>query len=169
MTAWAPVEQAEMGARLWPRRLSAVAHDVVLLHHRVEAADRRAEEDAGARRVVHGVARVGGRLLGGGERQQDVAIHAPRLLGAGHGDRIEALDLARDPDRHVARVELRDLGDARAARQEGLPGVVGGESHRRDAADARDRDALHARGDRTRCRVRARRIRRAGVPLTFGT
>ena len=50
---------------------------------------------------------VVGRLLRGGEREQDVAIHAPGLLGAGDGDRIEALDLARDADRHVARVELR--------------------------------------------------------------
>ncbi len=132
-----------------PRRHAlpaALAHDLVLLHHRVEAADGGAEEDADARRVVDHERGVVGRRLRGGEREQDVAVHAPGLLGPGDGYRIEALDLARDADRHVARVELRDLGDAGAPGEQRLPGLVGREAHRRHAADTRDRDAFHAIG-----------------------
>ena len=66
---------------------AAVPHDVVLLHHRVEAADRGAEEHAGARRIVDHERGVLGGLLGGGQRQQDVAVHAPGFLGARHRDR----------------------------------------------------------------------------------
>ena len=135
---------------------AAIAQDLVLLHHRVEAADGRAEEHAGARRILDRQRGVVGRLLRGGEREQDVAVHATRFLGAGHGDRIEALDLAGHPDRHVARVELRDLGDAGAAREQRLPGLVRRQADRRHAADARDRDPFHATGDGIRCRLRSR-------------
>ena len=112
MTACAPVEQAEMGARFVPaqRRAcgdraardvgqalrqeprrdalpAALAHDLVLFHHRVEAADRGAEEHAEARRVVDDERGVVGGLARGGQRQQHVVIDAPRLLGAGDGHR----------------------------------------------------------------------------------
>ena len=107
----------------------------------------------GSSTIERGV--VGG-LLRGGQREQDVAVHAPRLLGAGHGDRIEALDLAGHPDGHVARVELRDLGDAGAPGEQRLPGLVRRQADRRDAADARDCDPFHATGDGIRCRLRSR-------------
>ena len=125
---------------------AALAHDLVLLHHRVEAADGGAEEHAEARRVVDHERGVVGRRLRGREREQDVAIHAPGLLGPGDGYRIEALDLARDADGHVARVELGDLGDAGTPGEQRLPGLVGREAHRRHAADTGDRDAFHAIG-----------------------
>ena len=142
---------------------AAVAQDVVLLHHRVEAADRGAEEHAGARRVVDHECRIVGRLLRGGEREQDVAVHAPRFLGARDGDGIEALDLAGHADRHVARIELGDLGDAGAPREQRLPGLVGREPDRRDAADTRDRDPFHATGDGIRCRLRSRAVERSTI------
>jgi len=103
---------------------AAVAQDVVLLHHRVEAADRRAEQDAGARRVLHRQVGVVRGLLRGRDREQDVAIHAAHFLGADDGYRVEALDLPGHPDGHVARVELRDLGDAGAPCEQRLPPLV---------------------------------------------
>ena len=58
-----------------------------------------------ARRVELLDARLVPRLLGGGDGQQDVAVHPPRLLGRHERRGIEAAHLAGDPHRELARVE----------------------------------------------------------------
>src|SRR6188508_2789564 len=58
----------------------------------------------------------------GAEREQDVPVHPARLLRRRHRGRVEALDLARDPDRVLARVEGLDEVDATLAGDGGLPG-----------------------------------------------
>ncbi len=155
-----------------PRRHAipaAVAQDVVLLHHRVEAADRRAEEHAGARRVVDDVSR----------RRRPPACAAASASRTLRSMRRASLAPATATGSKPLTSPATRIGMSLASncvisampgapREQRLPGLVGREADRRDAADARDRDPLHAIGDGTRCRARARRISAAALPLTFG-
>ena len=195
MTACAPVEQAEMGARLWPRRSSSVAIAPLATSGRHCGRNHGATRSQPRSRRISCCSiivwkppmavpkstpkRVGSSTTSAASSAAAcAAASASRTLRSmrraslapGDGDRVEALDLARHADRHVARVELRDLGDAGAPREQRLPGLVGREADRRDAADARDRDALHATGDRTRCCVARPTAgpRPSSVQLSFG-
>ncbi len=67
-------------------------------------------------------------LLRRSERQQDVAVHPPRLLRRGDRGRVEALHLARDPDRELARVEGLDEVDRRSRRPRAARHVDGASS-----------------------------------------
>ena len=76
----------------------AFLHDLVLLHDPEEAADRRAEDDAGACRVEPVQIRVRERFARG-EREQDVAVEPPRLLRRRQPVRRELLLPRRQPSR----------------------------------------------------------------------
>ena len=65
-------------------------------------------------------ARVGERLLGGAEREEDVAIEPLRLLRRGDRARVEVLHLAGDPTGRSS-VEGLDVVDAAPPGDGGLP------------------------------------------------
>ena len=86
---------------------------------------------------------VAPRLLRRAEREQDVAVHPARLLRRRDRGGVEALHLAGDPDRELARVEGLDEVDAALARDGGLPGRRRVEPDRRDRAQPGDGDPSH--------------------------
>ena len=120
-----------------------LVHDRALLHDPDEAADRRPEDDADARRVEAVQPRVLLRLDGGGEREQDVPVEPARLLRVDEAACIEVLDLGGDPDRELAWVERFDEVDAALARDGGAPGRGRVVAERRDRSQTRDRDSPH--------------------------
>ena len=97
--------------------VAALAQDVVLLADPDDAADRGAEDDPDAVGVEVVEPCVGERLARRAERDQDAALELARLLRRGNGRRVEALDLAGDPDRKLARVEGGDPVDRRSRRR----------------------------------------------------
>ena len=115
----------------------------LLVDDRRDAADRRADEDAHARRVELLDARVVPRLLGGRDGEQDVAVHPPRLLRRHERRGVESAHLGRDPHRVAARVEGLDEADAAPARDRGLPARRSVEPDRRHGPEARDGNAAH--------------------------
>ena len=122
---------------------AALEEDLLLLGDRRDAADRGADEDADPRRVELLDTRLVPGLLRGGDGEEDVAIHPPRLLGRDQRRGIEATHLAGDPDRELARVEALDEPDPAAARDGRLPGREGIEADRGDGAEGGDGDATH--------------------------
>jgi len=116
---------------------------VALLHDPEEAADRGAEHDSGAGRVVAVQPRVLLRLDCGGDREQHVAVEPARFLGIYETGRIEVLDLGGDTHRELAGVEGLDEVDAALARDRGAPGRRRVVAQRRDGSQARDRDSPH--------------------------
>ena len=85
------------------------------------------------------IARLVPRLLRGGDGQEDVAIHPPRLLRGHERGGVEPSHLAGDSDRELARVEALDEADAAAARDGRLPGGRRVEAERGDGSEAGDR------------------------------
>ena len=125
---------------------AAVAQDVALLHDPGDAADRRAEEDAHAHRVVAPVERsIRYSLLRRRQREQHVPVQPPRLLHGDDGRWVEVLDLGGDAHGITARVERADEVDAAAPGDGGVPRLACGRAHRRDRSQARDDDASHDR------------------------
>ena len=110
---------------------AALAHDVVLLDHRVEAADRRAEEHADARRVVdrRGRRRRPPRCAAASASRTLRSMRRASLAPA-TATGSKPLTSPATADRQVARVELRGLGDAGAAGEQRLPGLVGRRARR---------------------------------------
>ena len=112
--------------------------------------------------------------LRGGDGEQDVAVHAARLLRRDERSRIEAAHLTGDPHRELARVERLDEADAAAAGDRRLPGRGRVEADRRDGSEPGDDNAAHeaksvvACGD-VRCTRASRRARPARpVPADGG-
>ena len=102
-------------------RVAALAEHLVLLEHADDAADRRADEDAGPRGIDPLDARVGPRLARRRDGEHDVALEPARVLRPDDGLRLEALHLGRDADRELARVERADPVDAAPPRDAPRP------------------------------------------------
>ena len=78
--------------------MPALTQDLRLLGDPDDAADRRAEEDPDAGRVVGPVEPgVRDRLPPGAEREQNIALELAHLLQRGDGGHVDVLDLAGDP------------------------------------------------------------------------
>ncbi len=117
---------------LWP----ALAVDVVLLLERLEAADAAADDDADAIRIVRRAvveSRIGHRLDRRGDRVLGEQVGSLGLFALHVDERVEALYLAREPNRKGGRVELRDRAAA------GNPLGDCAPSRRHVVADWRDR------------------------------
>ena len=137
-----------------PRRHAlpaALAQDLVLLHHRVEAADRGAEEHAEARRVVDHERGVVGRLP---SRRRARAGRCgpcaapPWRPATATGSKPLTSPATRTGMSLASNCVISAI--AGTPGEQRLPGLVGREADRRHAADSRDRDAFHATGDGTR-------------------
>src|SRR5204863_629110 len=88
-------------------------------------------------------ARVRQARLGGAQRQLREARGLLELLLGEMRLRVEARTLARDAHRKIGGVEQRDGADAALALAERGERLAGGETARRDHADAGDDDAMH--------------------------
>ena len=95
----------------------AVAQRVGLLHDPDQPADRRAEDDPDAVRVEAVQARVGERLLGGAEREHDVAVEPAQLLRVREPGRVEVLHLGGDAHRQPVRRRRRGSSRSRSRRR----------------------------------------------------
>ena len=82
-------------------------------------------------------------LLGGGDGEQDVAVHAPRLLRRDEAPTVEAPHLRRDPHGVLGRVERLDPADPAPARDRRLPRGRRVEPDRRDGSETGDDDTSH--------------------------
>ena len=121
----------------------ALGEDLLLLDDRRDPADRRPDEDPDPRGVEAVQARIVPRLLRGGDREEDVAVHPARLLGRHELAGVESAHLRGDPHRVLGGVERLDPPDAAATRDRGIPGRCGIEADRRDRPEAGDDDAAH--------------------------
>jgi len=125
---------------------TAIAERLALLHDPDDAADRRAEEDAHAHRVVDAVEScVVDGLASGGERQEHVAVQATGLLRGRDGRRIEALHLSGDAHGEPGRVERADEVDAATAGHGRVPRLRSRVADGRDGAHTGDDDSSHRR------------------------
>ena len=122
---------------------AALGEDLLLLRDRRDAADRRPDEDPDARCVDVLESRVVPRLLRGGDGEQDVAVHPPRLLRRDEVAGVEAAHLGRDPHGVLGGVERLDPPDAAPARHGRVPRRRGVEPERRDRPETGDHDAPH--------------------------
>ena len=120
-----------------------VAKHVVLLEHAYDAADRRADEDPGARRIEAFDPSVCPRLTCGRDSEHDVAFEPARVLRPDDRLRLEALYLGRDPDREVARVEGSDPVDAAVPGDRRIPRRLRVEPERGDGSETGDDHAAH--------------------------
>jgi hypothetical protein len=119
-----------------------------------QAADARADQAAdalgllGAERVVGRQAGVAHRLDRRGEAVVDERVHVTRFLGREIVLDVEALDLAGEAAGEGRGVELGDVGDAGAARQQILPAFGNAVADRADQAEAGDDDTarIHRAG-----------------------
>src|SRR5689334_8458446 len=75
------------------------------------------------------------------------------------GFQIEVLDLSADRGGKRVRVEDARLSDATLAREQALPDVLDGVTHRGDPAHSGDDDSVHTNDKRT---ARGRRVKRRG-------
>ena len=123
--------------------MPALAAHLVLLEHAHDAADRRADEDPGARGIDPLDARVGPRLARGRDGEHDVALEPARVLRADDRLRLEALHLGRDAHRELARVERADPVDAAPPGDSRVPGRLRVEPERGDGSETGDDDATH--------------------------
>ena len=133
---------------------------LLLLGDRRDAADRRADEDADARRVELLDARFVPGLLRGGDGEQDVAVHPPRLLrrrDSAEGSKPRTSPAIRTGN-SLASKRL-DEPDPAAARDGRLPGRAGIEADRGDGSEAGDGDATHEAKSVVRCAGHGRRTR----------
>ena len=121
----------------------ALGEDLLLLDDRRDPADRRPDEDPDPRGIDAVQPRIVPRLLRGGDGEEDVAVHPPRLLRRHELAGVEAAHLRGDPHRVLGGVERLDPPDAAAARYRGVPGRRGVEADRRDRPEAGDDDAAH--------------------------
>src|SRR5690606_15285828 len=80
-------------------------------------------------------------LLGGDDGVLRVAVEPARLLPVDVGLGVEPLQLAGEPRREVARVEVRDGAGPALPPHHALPGGGDGEADGRDGAEAGDDDA----------------------------
>ena len=111
-----------------------------------QAADARADQAADALRflgvelVVGRQAGVADRLDRGGQAEVDERVHVTRFLGREIVFDVEALDLAGEAAGEGRGVELGDVGDAGAAREQVLPAFGDAVADRADQAEAGDDD-----------------------------
>ena len=163
-----PVAQAETGAKFWPPKpeldrdlparrvdedggdeerrhaiVAALGEHLLLLGDRRDASDRGADEDPDPGRVHVLEPRVVPGLLGGGDGEQHVPIHAPRLLRREEVAHVEPPHLRRDPHGVLGRVERLDPADTAPARDRGLPRRRCVEPDRRDGSETGDDDPAH--------------------------
>ena len=122
---------------------SALPEDVRLLHDPRQVADRRADDDADTSRIHPVDPGVAPGFLCRPQREEDVPAHPSSLLVRGDRGRVEALHLARDPDRELARVEGLDEVDAALAGDRGTPRRRRVEADRRDRTQPGDGDPSH--------------------------
>ena len=125
------------------RSRAALDEDLLLLGDRRDPADRGADEDPDARRVELLDPRVVPGLLRGGDGEQDVAVHPPRLLRRHERRGIEPSHLGRRSGPGTRSRRSLDEADPAAARDGRLPGRGRVEADRRDRAEAGDGDATH--------------------------
>ncbi len=122
---------------------AAVTQDLVLAHELVEAADAATDDDPDPLRVVAVDACVAERLLGGAEREEDVAVEALRLLRRGDRARVEVLHLTGDLHREPGRLEGLDVVDAAAPGNRGFPRRRRVVTQWRNDPDPCDGNSLH--------------------------
>ena len=122
---------------------AALGERLLLLGDRRDAADRRPDEDPDARRVDAVEPGVVPRLLRGGDGEEDVPVHAPRLLRRDEVADVEAAHLGRDANRVLGGVERLDPPHPAPARDRSVPRRRRVEPDRRDGPEAGDRDPPH--------------------------
>ena len=88
-------------------------------------------------------ARVSPCLARGGDREHDVALEPARILRPDDRLRLEVLDLGRDPDRKLARVEGADPVDPAPPRDSRVPRRRRVETEGCDGSETGDDDATH--------------------------
>ena len=122
---------------------SPLGEDHLLLGNRRDPSDRRPDEDPGSCAIDVLEPGVVPRLLRGRDREQDVPVHAPRLLGRHQVSDLEAGDLGRDPYGIFRRVEGLDPADATAAGDGRVPRRRRVEPDWRDRPEPRDDHPSH--------------------------
>ena len=125
--------------------MAALVQHLVLRQHAHDAADRGADEDAGARRVDRRRRPRRPGLARRGDGEQDVALEPARVLRPDDGLRVEPF--TSDAMRHgkAGGVEGLDEVDAAPSRDGGLPRRARVEAERRDRSEPGDDDAAHRR------------------------
>ena len=116
------------------RRSAALFQHLLLGQQGRYPAHRRADDHAGARRVLRGdgVAAVGQRLLDGDHGELGVAVHMPHFFGVNRAI-VEVLDFARQLLGIGTGVEQGDPLDAGAARRPARPRWPAPRCHRASA------------------------------------
>src|SRR5437763_15409009 len=93
----------------------APAQHLVMLHDPEAPTDEEAEDDPDAAGVEPVQAGALDSLLARRQRQQNVAVELPLLLRRGDAGWVEVLDLGRDTDGKLRRVEGADPVDSALA------------------------------------------------------
>ncbi len=116
---------------------------LVLVLDGAEPADARRDVHADVDRVLdrHLEACVIDRELARGDRELDEGVNLLDLLLLDVIERVEALDLARDPRRERRRVKVGDRADARSGGADRRPVGTGAHSERRHQPDPRHHDS----------------------------
>ena len=144
MATWPLAESTStLGMKYGETRSGPLVHDRALLHDPDEAADRRPEDNADARRVEAVQPRVSFASTAAASASRTFRSSRRASFALTRPLGVEVLDLGGDPDRELARVERFDEVDAALARDGGAPGRGRVVAERRDCSQTRDGDSSH--------------------------